>query len=184
MKTKEIELKCTMPPHELQLLETWLLKNGSFISQEWLCDYYFDDEQGNLYRNDKVLRVRHTPTKYVLCYKQWHRDKTSGNRTYADEYEVVVSDGHKAMQLLSSLGYQVAVIVEKERKTYSAQGFEIALDNVKGLGAFVEIELDHDVEDVEAGIASIYDLLNSIGIQRYQVQCRGYSAMIRAQQKK
>ncbi len=180
MKTKEIELKITLPQHELDRLEQWLHCYAIFIKEEQLRDYSFDDSDNNLYHNNKTLRVRYTTDKCFLGYKQAHHDEKTEERIFCDEFETTVANGDSVQQILKALGYSVVVIIEKKRRTYSYQDIEIMLDNVIGLGLFVELELVSEIHDVRVGLLRLYKLLQHIGITSFEVRKRGYTSMMRS----
>ena len=92
-----------------------------------------------------MLRLRQD-TEARLTYKGPSASK-DGVRV-REEIEFSVSDYRSARQLLESLGYQVAMIYEKYRRSYDLLGTHISLDELP-YGNFVEIE-GPDVETIRA----------------------------------
>ena len=68
----------------------------------------------------------------------------------SDEYEFVVSDGNAARQMLTALGWQEIVTVDKVRLESKTKDYTICIDEVAGLGLFIELEvLTEDSVDVK-----------------------------------
>lgn len=68
----------------------------------------------------------------------------------SDEYEFVVSDGNAARQMLTALGWQEIVTVDKVRTESKTSDYTICIDEVAKLGLFIELEvLTEDSADVK-----------------------------------
>jgi adenylate cyclase class 2 len=76
-----------------------------------------------------------------LTYKGRKIDAKSKTR---EEIEVVVSDADSANLILLRLGFEPVAEVSKVRKRYKIDEFEICLDDVEGVGPFVEVETKGD----------------------------------------
>ena len=68
----------------------------------------------------------------------------------SDEYEFAVNDGNAARQMLAALGWQKTVTVDKIRLESKTEKYTICIDEVAGLGLFIELEvLTEDSADVK-----------------------------------
>ena len=68
----------------------------------------------------------------------------------SDEYEFAVDDGNVARQMLTALGWQEVVTVDKVRLESKTKDYTICIDEVAGLGLFIELEvLTEDSADVK-----------------------------------
>jgi len=68
----------------------------------------------------------------------------------SDEYEFAVDDGNAARQMLTALGWQEVVTVDKVRLESKTEDYTICIDEVAGLGLFIELEvLIEDSTDVK-----------------------------------
>ena len=68
----------------------------------------------------------------------------------SDEYEFAVDDGNAARQMLTALGWQEIVTVDKVRLESKTGEYTICIDEVAGLGLFIELEiLTEDSADVK-----------------------------------
>ena len=59
----------------------------------------------------------------------------------SDEYEFAVDDGDMARQMLTALGWQEVVTVDKVRLESKTEDYTICVDEVAGLGLFIELEV-------------------------------------------
>ena len=59
----------------------------------------------------------------------------------SDEYEFAVDDGNAARQMLTALGWQEVVTVDKVRLESKTEDYTICIDEVAGLGLFIELEV-------------------------------------------
>ncbi|MBA7712526.1 hypothetical protein ES703_121503 [subsurface metagenome] len=66
--------------------------------------------------------------------------KEKSNFKRRQEIELEINDADSARKLLSALGYEQALIVEKKRRLWQLGDCEVALDQLVLLGDFVEIE--------------------------------------------
>ena len=114
----------------------------------------------------KYLRVREVDHKSELSYKLVE------SNTHKHEWETEVQSAEMAKGIIKQLGYEVDVIVDKERETHRYKNSEVVLDDVKNLGLFVEIE-SPNVEEIE-------EIANELGFEKNQlVEDLGYPDLIR-----
>ena len=85
------------------------------------------------------MRLRSSSGKYSINYKNWHR--TKDNKTnYCDEFETKIEDIAQVENIFKVLNIKHLTTVDKVRKIWLYKNYEVAIDTVKGLGNFVEIE--------------------------------------------
>lgn len=83
----------------------------------------------------------------------------------SDEYEFAVDDGNVARQMLTALGWQEVVTVDKVRLESKTDNYTICIDEVAGLGLFIELEvLTEDSADVKNIQQQMYNFLKSLNI--------------------
>ena len=183
---KEIEIKIKVDEDTINKAENWLDKNAKYIGSIHHIEYYLNKPQTTFFFNAAegykdaldYLRIRLTKEGDSLCYKKFHMDPIEKTPLYCDEYEVTVSDGEKTLNLMKALGYVDQTRMEKKRKIYTFECFEIVIDDVKDLGMFMEVELKTSVSTAREGIKMIYDFLKKIEINKFQLQKRGYISML------
>jgi len=115
--------------------------SAEFLAEQLQKDYYFDDANSELTKTDKCLRLRRQLTgdnvKVSLTYKG---AKEKGRFKRRQEIEIEVADLDSAAKLLSALGYEKVLVIEKKRRTWQLDECSVALDELPLLGDFVEIE--------------------------------------------
>jgi adenylate cyclase class 2 len=136
MQDQELEVKYLVS--DLAKLEQRLKTLGALreSARTHEVNLRFDTPDGALEKGKQVLRLRQDQAIH-LTYKG-PSSSQQGVRVRT-EIEFSVDDFEKARRFLEVLGYQVALMYEKYRTTYSLDGVEILLDELP-FGAFVEIE--------------------------------------------
>ncbi len=114
---------------------------ASFLDDQTQQDFYYDDTDANMAKSDRALRLRRQinaqSEKIILTYKG---PKQPSNLKKRQEIETEVVDLDSAEKILTALGYNRVLVVEKKRSTWQLSDCEVALDEVSSLGNFVEIE--------------------------------------------
>lgn len=140
MKDTEVEIQVEIESIKplIQLME----KSGKFLYKEHQIDQYYTPVHRNFAAKkpiDEWLRLRDSDGKYSITYKNW-RHRKDEKSVHCDEYETTLGDIDQLEKILKVLDFTTVVLVDKLRKAYLYKEYEIALDSVKGLGDFVEIE--------------------------------------------
>lgn len=120
------------------------------------------DENNKLHRS---FRLRKKDGKNFLTYKIDHFNGNLWN--YSDEFETEVEDFDKMLLILKNLGFEDLVRVDNDKHTFTTPDYEIVLEEVKGLGLFMEVERIDDVEEsnvVEAK-EEIRNFLKSLNLE-------------------
>lgn len=155
----EIEIKALLrnPEHVREKLRSL---GGVSKSTKQTRDTYYrkKEDQSDHYQQDWHLRIRE------------YDDANSGRLEYhlplgqlhAEEYECEISDVKIMDQILEHLGYKKALIVDKTRETWKAQGFTVVLDHIENAGDFIEVELMN--VDVVEGKEKIEEFLHMLGV--------------------
>lgn len=85
----------------------------------------------------------------------------------SDEYEFAVDDGDMARQMLTALGWQEVVTVDKVRLESKTEDYTICVDEVAGLGLFIELEVlvedDANTDNIQQQMYSFLKNLNIDG---------------------
>jgi adenylate cyclase class 2 len=136
----EIEAKLkvdSLPEIEHKLAEL----GAEFLAEQLQTDYHFDDANTTLTKTDRCLRLRKQivgkSESFFLTYKG-AKEKSNFKRRQEIEFEI--KDADSVRKLLSALGYEQSLVVEKKRRLWKLGDCEVALDRLPLLGDFVEIE--------------------------------------------
>lgn len=123
---------------------------------------------------DPVMRLRQTDEKIMLTYKRAVTD--GGDRI---EHELSIDSFETAEALLKELGYKPVVMVDKVRAEYREGDMAMCLDEVKGLGAFLEIEIIAATKD-EIGdfVERIMSLALELGLSEEDLETKKYDQLV------
>jgi adenylate cyclase class 2 len=143
-------------------------------------DTVYVEQDGSLatFLSNKVfLRIRVQNDGKVLLTAKQPKTKSAEN-LIKHEYEVTVDSVAEAHGILTLMGYQAAVRVKKVRQTAEYEGYEICLDDIEGLGSFIEIEAIGDEQTAEITQEKLSDFLTSLGIPKEDRVTKGYDILI------
>ncbi len=130
--------------------------------------------------NEVFLRIRQTPTTVTFTLK-YHPDRTRDVRdaSMPIEHEVDVSSRSELEAMLTLLGFEPMLEITKTRTSAHLKNWEICLDEVEGLGSFIEVEqcADHDA-DVDTISQQLREFLVSLGISPADIGVRRYDIQL------
>lgn len=111
----------------------------------------------------------------------WTLKADTGRKLDSIEHELEVSDGVELEKMLRLMGYALYSDITKTRRKAQHGKIEICLDDVQGLGEFIEVEMlldDHEAnyEDVTE---ELWALLDDLGIAREDQEFHGYDVQLR-----
>jgi adenylate cyclase, class 2 len=116
-------------------------------------DTFYDRPGNELLQAGSGLRLRQEQQqnncKNILCFKG---PAQKSNYKHREEIEVEVNDTNQVSILLDRLGYKPILTVEKKRTVWNFNNCLVCLDEVNGLGNFLEIEgqTEDDINTVAA----------------------------------
>jgi adenylate cyclase class 2 len=126
------------------------------------------------------LRIRTNPDKTIFEYDRSINKKANGEQESAEEYETEISNPEEFKKILDFLYFKKVVIVNKQREYWDCGDIEIALDQIKGLGNFIEAEAKGDFENNNKAKEACLKLLENLGIENpnsLQIN-KGYAVLI------
>ena len=146
-----IEVEIKLPVHRRAAIEKGLrslhFEPGDLIRES---DIYFTSDFHDFMGSDEALRLRDSEnlsraaTSSFLTYKGPKLDTVSSTR---QELETAVSDSGVCRDILLSLGYRELSPVRKLRQYYHRGPLTACVDQVEGLGSFLELELLVETEE-------------------------------------
>ncbi|MCZ2127239.1 MAG: class IV adenylate cyclase [Anaerolineales bacterium] len=168
MNGRETEVKFLV--RDLGRIETRLQNWGARLIQARVreSNLRFDNEQGELRKESRVLRLR-KDSESKLTFKGASERLESGIIT-RQEIEFVVGDFDAAKNFLQALGFKPILFYEKFRATYQLREAQIMLDELP-YGAFVEIE--------SKSVAAIQETANLLRLNLDAAVKAGYSALFK-----
>ncbi|AEK72231.1 adenylate cyclase [Thermococcus sp. 4557] len=143
---------------------------ADFVREELQEDLYFSLPPHELLR---VRRISNLGRSF-LTYK---RIADPGRNEEFDEIEVEVSDFDRTVEILKRLGFREDIWIRKRRLVYRLDGVTFELNEVEGLGAFLDIEVISD--NVEEAKRRIWEIAGRLGLTEDDVEPRLYQELIR-----
>lgn len=179
LKYFEIELKFPLLNH-LELIEK--LKSIAKLekSEDFQKDIYYNPAHRNFLSKKPVsewLRLRESKKEFSLNYKKWHNE--DGNKTIScDEFETKIENIESLKKLFENLNFEETIIIEKNRSVWYYKDAEIAIDDVKELGNFIEIEAKGNFTNIEDAEKHLYIILKEIGAKVGEQDFEGYPYLL------
>ncbi len=131
----EVEVKARLKPNTLQKIKAL---GAVLIGTEHHRDIYFNSPVRDFRESDEALRIRIKEEGARMTYKG---AKLDGETKSRKELTVKIEDAEAMMQILLSLGFVQSGEVIKSRTKYALGDVIFAIDEVLGLGSFLEIEI-------------------------------------------
>lgn len=123
------------------------------------CDTYYAHPARDFAKTDEALRIRRVGDQSFITYKGPKLDATTKTR---QEIELPIEQADQFQELVLALGFSVVADVWKHRQIMKIErppfSVEVALDKIKSLGNFVELEVAAEDADLDAARAAIADL--------------------------
>lgn len=141
MKLNELEIKIRISSEEhfQKVHDSCNALFGPPLSHMRQLDEYYDTPDGQLKKQDLVIRIRSNDGKKTIALKSPRVELPSG-MTNRIELEFLSAEGENVHEQLLSQGLNPNEASEKERWTFIYHDCEIVLDKLPFIGAFVEIE--------------------------------------------
>ena len=157
----ETEKKFRLQEKQFNRLPALLKKLGAIFEGEVFERNYLH-RGGRLSDSGAVLRLRKTGDRSTLTYKESIGPEKALKQKI--EFETEVSDVDAMEEIIRKLGYRLAVVYEKRRRTWHMDDVEIVLDELP-FGLFMEIEgTERNIIKAE----------KKLGIKKLVPEIRGY----------
>lgn len=166
---KEIEILVEVFSKKNDALK--ILNKFNFAGEKEILDIYFYDEKRDSLspkkgRLSECFRIRKKDEVNYITYKVDQFDK-KGQWLYSEEEETEVKDFDIIMKIIYNLGLKSLVQIDNVKHTFFTKEYEIVLEEVKGLGLFLEVERLNveDGEDIVEVKKEIFKFISSLGIE-------------------
>ena len=179
----EIEIKVPLDKDEFFVVKEKLEKIAKFVKDSSQRDAYFTPVHRNFVEPAypfEWLSIRKRAGKCIINYKHFYPENVE-TFTHCDEFETEIPKAEQLEKIFLALNLRTLVTVEKQRKTYLySDEFEIALDTVKELGHFIEIEAIKDFGSVEETRKKLFEFAKALEIDISKTDKRGYPYLLMA----
>ena len=166
MQHSIVEFKARCSDHD-RIRELLKQKNARFVGTDHQIDTYFRVDQGR-------LKLREGSIENSLIF--YSRPNDAGPKQSDVTMTLVPSDSDLRAVLIKALG--VLVAVDKRREIYFVENVKIHLDEVEGLGKFLEVEAIGSAEQVSALRQQCHAFLREFGVQEQDFVAGSYSDLL------
>jgi adenylate cyclase class 2 len=129
--------------------------------------------------NEEFLRIRiQNDGTIILTAKKPVGTNVSGENLVKREYEVEVSSANGARDILELMGLHEGVRVKKTRRKAHYGTYEICIDEIEGLGSFIELEEMADSAQAPRIQKEMLAFLMSLGISPECQVKKGYDILM------
>ena len=168
MKVINVEIKAIC--NDLERIRRILLeRNANFIGLDHQVDTYFRSSSGR-------LKLREGNIENNLIWYQ--RPDQAGPKT--SHCVLYKTEKDSALKTILHDAMGVMVVVDKEREIYFIDNIKIHLDQVKGLGTFLEIEAQSEEGDKSEELLNrqCIQLMDELGIRNEDLVNESYSDLL------
>jgi adenylate cyclase class 2 len=181
--TYEVEVK--IPLADEKSIERVILEaGGRRLNSEIQTDTYFDHPCRSFSLTDEAVRLRSRASlddispdlpripQIELTYKGPKVDKTTKTR---QEYTSGVSDIEMVTVILDRIGFKQVATIKKRRVFFDIDGTTASIDDIEGLGLFLELERIADSEDsMRSERTRILSLVERLGLDPQEMVRESY----------
>jgi adenylate cyclase class 2 len=180
------EVEAKFPLADLPRLERELAALGAVFGPEVSqVDRYYAHPARDFAQTDEALRIRRVGDANFVTYKGPKLDPQTKTRR---ELELVLPSGEEGAEqfaaLLEALGFRPVAEVRKRRRhaklLWQEFPFEIARDEVEGVGRFVELEVSAGPDTLDAARSALAALAERLGL--YGGERRSYLELLLSSQ--
>ncbi|RZN61912.1 class IV adenylate cyclase [Methanonatronarchaeum sp. AMET6-2] len=173
--SKEIEVEIKAKVDSREELEQKILENGSYIDTYHQKDIYFNHPCRDFSETDEALRIREHNKNAYITYKGSKMDETSKSR---EEIETPIKNIDKHIKILRKLGFKPLKPVQKKRDKYKVGKHTIVIDEVKGLGTYIEVETQSNQKNYQKDLEETKKLISKLGFNEKNLIRRSYLELL------
>jgi adenylate cyclase, class 2 len=178
-----IEAECKFRVLDQAVIRANISNLATFVAHETHRDTYLRHPSRDFRVTDEALRIREINGQPFVTYKG---PKLEGPIKIRPEIELplVLGTCDDWLKIWIHLGFQTVLQVHKQRDVFQFLHFEraltITLDEVHGLGCFVEIErVLHSKSEIDLAQQDIQQVASLLGLQ--EIERRSYLGMLLAE---
>ena len=153
---------------------------ADFKGEESQKDTYYNAPHRNFLSVSPIkewLRIRETNGKTKVNYKNFHHT-SEYNAVSCDEFETNVEDKEVIKRIFESLNFSEMIVLEKVRKNWEYKNVIISVDEVRGLGSFIEVEAGDGFESIEDAKKQLQIVIKEIGAEVGNQLFKGYPHLL------
>jgi len=172
----EVELKFPLPNRE-RVVQRLAVLGGQLPPPIEQTDLYFNHPAKNFKETDEALRIRRVGFENFVTYKGPKLDAETKTRREIELPLAPGDDGFRQFsELLVVLGFIRVFEVRKQRQelelAWEGESVKVAIDEVAGLGSFIELEISAAPEQLDQAKAALLALAKYLDLR--DSERRGY----------
>jgi adenylate cyclase class 2 len=171
LKCDNLEAEIKIPIDEILLdmdpKEYIIDKIGPPLEEVSQKDLYFQNPIKNFSQTDEALRIREIQIKKgkQLVEITYKGPKIGSELKIRKELTIKTGDFKEAIRIFKKLGFKIVLEVAKTRVNWYHDAFIISLDDIKGLGKYIEIETQ--THDSNSNLAELKEKLTDFTKQLF-----------------
>jgi len=159
----EVEIKVRIKNKD-EIAERLKKLGFKFIKRKFQEDIYFNGIDRDFRKTDEALRIRDEDGTYYVTYKGPKIDKVSKTR---EEIEVKIDDKEKMRLIFKKLGFKEVRPIRKVREIYKKEDITASIDDVEGLGLFLELEKNiYNINEKDEALKELMETLKALNISK------------------
>ena len=159
----EVEIKVRIKNKD-EIAERLKKLGFKFIKRKFQEDIYFNGIDRDFRKTDEALRIRDEDGTYYVTYKGPKIDKVSKTR---EEIEVKIDDKEKMRLIFKKLGFKEVRPIRKVREIYKKEDITASIDDVEGLGLFLELEKNiYNINEKDEALEELIETLKALNISK------------------
>jgi adenylate cyclase class 2 len=159
----EVEIKVRIKNKD-EIAERLKKLGFKFIKRKFQEDIYFNGIDRDFRKTDEALRIRDEDGTYYVTYKGPKIDRVSKTR---EEIEVKIDDKEKMRLIFKKLGFKEVRPIRKVREIYKKEDITASIDDVEGLGLFLELEKNiYNINEKDEALEELMETLKALNISK------------------
>ncbi len=170
---RETEVKARV--NDIEFIKNKLISLGCLFSDPIIQNDSVFFENGIKPENGRgipAFRIRDEGTRFLFTLKI-----PEANDLDKIEREMEITDPKTMKEMLELINFRETIRLNKKRIKCKYNGYEICLDDVEGLGQFIEVEKITD-ENAEKVQEELFNFLISLGVKKEDRVTVGYDTLL------
>ncbi|MFC1662615.1 class IV adenylate cyclase [Patescibacteria group bacterium] len=179
-KLQNIEVELTFPLYDHVELQKQL-NNMAKLEHKNLKqkDTYYSAPHRNFLKKVPIsewLRIRETDKGTTLNYKYWHNEGDK-QAVSCDEFETP-TNANIVKEIFKRLNFQELIVVDKVHSTWMYKNVEIAIDEIKELGWFLELEAKGQHQSIDDAKNHLYKIIKELKAKTGPQDYKGFPHLL------
>lgn len=151
--SREVEVRSFITDQEFGRLKDYFDVHADFEGQDEQVTYYFDAPQD--------VRIQRNSSHAKIWYKGGKLHDQSREEI---EVKFALEDFEKMEGIFAAMGFGVKIKWFRQRLSYSWQGVNVALDNTRGYGRILELEIMAQADDEVESLEKLKNIMSELGV--------------------